>query len=131
MDNEQKYLFKASNDLPEIIQKAFNFTQVRAYNFKFQKNSQFMLDRKKFMMDFPFPDSSSKEYKNFDYTDLKNYLLPGINDATKRCPNCGALLMNSKKYPENCCNQIKNIKNHMVTFEKPPYYLLKMLESLI
>ena len=86
-------------------------SNLKAYNFNFDKDIQFMMHRTKFKMKLPFPDSTSD--KNFDYSDLLDIICPGIKDENYRCPNCGAITLKSN-YKENCCNNISNIKNHMI-----------------
>lgn len=121
--------FKKCHDLPNTIQLAFNFQQLPSYTFNFSKNTFFLLDKIQ-MIDFnlPFPDGSSKESINYDYTNLRKILLPGLFDEHFLCPNCGAALFNSK-YKEKCCNNIPNIRDHMVTFNDPPDFLKEMIEN--
>lgn len=86
-----------------------------------------MLDKLNFIIDLPFPDSSIKDASLYDYDSLRKFLVPALYDESLRCPNCHAILLNSAKYKENCCNNIQNIIDHMVTFEQPPEFLKEML----
>ena len=119
---------KKNINLPNCISKAFNFHQVDAYVFDFNKSKQFMLHLFAFYMNLPFPDSS--EIDDYDYTNLKRFLQPGLFDPKYRCQNCGAIRFNSSiQEQETCCNNIECIRDHMVTFEEPPQYLNDMLEN--
>lgn len=120
--------FKKCKELLIPFLDAFNFNQVESYNFKFDPNIQFMLSKKNFTMELPFPDSSANEASDFDYDNLRKFLVPGLYDESLRCKNCNAILLNSKN-KENCCNKIPNIIDHMVTFDEPPQYLKEMLHE--
>ena len=121
--------FKKCSDLPIAIHHAFNFQQLPSYTFNFNKSIFFLLDKMQMIdFDLPFPDGSSKESINYDYTYLKKILVPGLFDEKFLCPNCGAAVFNSK-YKEKCCNNIPNIRDHMFTFKDSPDFLTKMIEN--
>lgn len=123
------HIYKKSTAISEIISNAFNFHQVDSYNFNFDKSIQFMLDKFKFKMSLPFPDSLIPEAQEYDYTELQKFLLPGLFDSEKKCSNCGALCFINSKYKENCCNNLSNIRDHMVTFANPPSFLNEMIDE--
>ena len=127
-DFHELYIFYSTRDKTKIqssqhikqdIKELLNFQQIITYNFNFSPDNFFILDKQRLSKSLHLPFFDSRNNPNgFDYTALIENICPGFLDPEKCCPNCGAATLNVK-LPENCCNNIPNIRDHLPPYSAP------------
>ena len=123
--NEENILLRRE-EISNLLKEKLKCKMPPAYNFKFNKNSCFILSYFDFdCTDLPFPDF--RNIRNFDFTELLKKICPGQLYDNEKCPKCGAAKFTGK-HTEYCCGDIENIKNHMISENVPPIILAPIIE---